>query len=161
MPRSYANEYKKEVVVDVEIPIGLGCSLGCRNAIHRNFGGVIPLIQRHYLGKKILQKSLNPKGPYSLLHWVQLPLPSQSNMAKPNHPERNEWKENHRKMWTLNFIHCYCNKTQSKQKCNKNERKFNNSFSLCCIQFSYSAILHRKIIQQGLPTLASQWSKSF
>ena len=47
MPQSYANECKKEVRLDVEIPTGLGC----RNAIHRNFGGVIPLIQRASLGK--------------------------------------------------------------------------------------------------------------
>ena len=48
MPRSYANECKKEVRVGVETRM----ELGCRNAIHRNFGGVIPLIQRDYIGKK-------------------------------------------------------------------------------------------------------------
>ena len=48
VPRSYANQCKKEVIVDVEIPIGLRC----RNAIHRNFGGVVLLIQRSSLGKK-------------------------------------------------------------------------------------------------------------
>ena len=51
MLRSYANECKKKVRLDVEIPMGLGC----RNAIHKNFGGVIPLIQRASLGKKILR----------------------------------------------------------------------------------------------------------
>ena len=54
MPLSYANECKKEVTLDVENPMGLGC----RNAIHRNFGGAIPLIQRAYLGKN--PKDWNP-----------------------------------------------------------------------------------------------------
>ena len=47
VPLSYANECKKEVIVDVKISMGLRC----RNAIHRNFGGDIHLIQRHSLGK--------------------------------------------------------------------------------------------------------------
>ena len=38
--------------VGVEIPIGLRC----RNAIHRNFGGVIPLIQRHSFEKNHMDR---------------------------------------------------------------------------------------------------------
>ena len=47
VPRFYAKECKNEARVDVGIPIGLGC----RNAIHRNFRGVNPLIQMDSLGK--------------------------------------------------------------------------------------------------------------
>jgi hypothetical protein len=48
--QSYVIECKKEVRVDVEIPMGLGC----RNAIHRNFRGIIPLTQRASLEETIL-----------------------------------------------------------------------------------------------------------
>ena len=45
--RSYANECKKETIVDVEIPMGLGH----RNSVHRNFGVLITSIQMDSLGK--------------------------------------------------------------------------------------------------------------
>jgi hypothetical protein len=49
VPGSYTDECKKEVVSDVEVPIGLEC----RIAIHINFEGVISLVQRDSIEKKI------------------------------------------------------------------------------------------------------------
>jgi hypothetical protein len=48
--RSYTNECKKEDRVHAEIPVGLRC----RNAIYRNFGGVIRLIQKASVERKII-----------------------------------------------------------------------------------------------------------
>jgi hypothetical protein len=45
--RPYTNECKRAIRVDAEILMKLRCG----NAIHKNFGGAIPLIQRDFLGK--------------------------------------------------------------------------------------------------------------
>ena len=54
VPRSYALESKKEVGVDVQIPM----ELSHRNPIHRNLGSTIPLIQMQSIGK--IPKDWNP-----------------------------------------------------------------------------------------------------
>ena len=48
--RSYANECKKQLTIHVEIVM----RFGCRDAIHKNFGGAIRLIQKSSLGKNLM-----------------------------------------------------------------------------------------------------------